>query len=941
MQRNLIQTDNVNQAAISAYAGSSDGAQHNIIADNVLRGLTRGTIGIDLQSGAAGLPNPSAVDWDVRGNTIENFLFGIRLQNILSRHASFVRNILLASNRITLCEAGILLRGVRDTDGDGLSAIVVSDNDLLDNDYGLRLDTDPNLLNNVNFILDADLNLDGNPSSAINIDTSDWAIFGNNIVGNAAFGMLNQNPSTALAVQDNWWGSYTGPGQLDPGGRVGDTVSTGVLFTPWTYGEFRNDFDGDLQNDDVDLDDDGDTYLDLDELIWNTDPLHFDVLGPNVVSIVRLEPSPTQAQTVSFQITFDDNLTSLTFSDLGLYAPGLTSPTVTQLAGGPAVFNVTVHTGIGMGILRLDVIDHDTVIGSDGFPLGGPGIGNGTFTDGEPYLIIRRGALSSPFEQGNGRFGGAVSDIEDVTGDGLTDVLVGAYQENPAAAPAGSGAAHIFNGLTGSLVQALVSPNPTFDGNFGYSVSGVPDINGDGVPEALIGAPGESVEGPTGTIFEAGRAYVFHGASGALLYTLESPTPQDSGEFGTAVAGIGDINGDGRGDFIVGSPGEDGGVAPLYAGRVHVFSGATGQLIRTLESPNAKVFGNFGISVDAVPDVNGDATPDMIIGADWEGRAYIVSGADGAFLWTLDSPDVVNFASFGFQVTGVPDLNGDGLGDVAVGGYTHDLGVGPANAGRVYVYSGTSGTLLQTLESPNAKVDGAFGISLSGVADLSGDGLGDIIIGGCYEDLDPNWSSALDIDPALDFATISDTAGNVYVFDGARGELLFPLHSPSPQPWGCFGAAVSGLADVNDDGLGDVLVGAFGEDGLRGSLYGGQAYVFSGASTSTLALSIVTQPTSATVPLGTPATFSIVADGTPPLFYQWFHGANSLSDDARISGANSATLTISPATLSDEGEYLCLVSNGWGSILSITVQLTVDTSGASRLATRKVWILME
>ena len=85
--------------------------------------------------------------------------------------------------------------------------------------------------------------------------------------------------------------------------------------------------------------------------------------------------------------------------------------------------------------------------------------------------------------------------------------------------------------------------------------------------------------------------------------TLASPTAEANGGFGDNVAGVPDANGDGRGDLLVGAPSENGGATD--AGRAYLFSGATGALLRTLTSPNAEVSGAFGEAVAGVPDADG------------------------------------------------------------------------------------------------------------------------------------------------------------------------------------------------------------------------------------------------------------------------------------------------------------------------------------------------
>src|SRR5690606_9663376 len=145
-----------------------------------------------------------------------------------------------------------------------------------------------------------------------------------------------------------------------------------------------------------------------------------------------------------------------------------------------------------------------------------------------------------------------------------------------------------------------------------------------------------------------GRAYVFSGATGVLLYALVSPNEEDDGRFGGSVAGVPDLDGDGRGDLLVSASGEDPGVSPTSAGRVDDFSGATGALLQTLASPNEEQYGIFGGAVSGTPDLDGDGVGDLLVGAPNEdpgrsprgaGRAYAFSGSTGALLFELASPN--------------------------------------------------------------------------------------------------------------------------------------------------------------------------------------------------------------------------------------------------------------------------------------------------------------
>ena len=362
----------------------------------------------------------------------------------------------------------------------------------------------------------------------------------------------------------------------------------------------------------------------------------------------------------------------------------------------------------------------------------GTGRENGVATeDGSAHIfsgadgsLLR--SLFSPNPESNGNFGEAVAGAGDLNGDGHAEVLVGAWSEDGGATS--SGRAYVFNGADGSVLFSLVSPNPESGGRFGETVSSVPDANGDGIPDLLIAANNEDAAASGD-----GRAYLFSGADGSLLLTLESPSPVNNGWFGRSVSGVEDVNGDGRGDLIVSATGEGGGF-PYRVGRVYVLSGADGTVLHTLDAPTGVA--QFGLSVAGLGDTNGDGVGDILVGAfddaSRDGRAFILSGADGTVLHALESPDVDDSWTFGSVVANAGDVNNDGWDDAIVGADSEDGGA--SSAGRAYVFSGSDGSLLHTLESPEFEDGGEFGISVAGAGDVNNDGQADLIVGAEDED---------------------------------------------------------------------------------------------------------------------------------------------------------------------------------------------------------------
>ncbi|HUT22859.1 MAG TPA: Calx-beta domain-containing protein [Sumerlaeia bacterium] len=333
--------------------------------------------------------------------------------------------------------------------------------------------------------------------------------------------------------------------------------------------------------------------------------------------------------------------------------------------------------------------------------------------------------LVSPNSQQRGQFGRALAGIADSTRDSRGDLIVGAPAESLPGSPPEAGAAYIFDGHTGALTLTLTSQNGETGGNFGFAVSGLGSPQ-QSLRRVLVGAYGERA----GFLNTAGRVYVFNSRNGFAYEPLVSPNAQKNGFFGYAVANVPDIDGDGYEDFVVGAPGEN---------RVYVYNGVTRRVLRAIQGQDG---GYFGISVSGIRDVSGDLRGDIIVGADCAvagsglacpGRAYVFCGRSGGLLRTLQSPNQMDYGLFGQVVAGIPDINNDGLWDIAVGAQLESSGGGPDYAGRVYLFDGGSGVPVDTLVSPNEQEDGRFGCDVSGIEDLNGDGLGDLIVGSFSE----------------------------------------------------------------------------------------------------------------------------------------------------------------------------------------------------------------
>ena len=148
--------------------------------------------------------------------------------------------------------------------------------------------------------------------------------------------------------------------------------------------------------------------------------------------------------------------------------------------------------------------------------------------------------------------------------------------------------AMVLGAQTTNAALIFEHPNPQAGANFGAAIAEVGDVNGDGIPDLLVGAPLQDVDGRT----DQGQAFVISGDDGTLLFTLDNPTPQAGAQFGSALARTGDIDRDGKLDFLVGAPGQDVGLCGKFVGtsgcsvgQAFVFSGSDGSLLLTLNHP--------------------------------------------------------------------------------------------------------------------------------------------------------------------------------------------------------------------------------------------------------------------------------------------------------------------------------------------------------------------
>jgi len=340
--------------------------------------------------------------------------------------------------------------------------------------------------------------------------------------------------------------------------------------------------------------------------------------------------------------------------------------------------------------------------------------------------------------------------------------------------------------------------------SFGYSLA-AGDLNGDGYADIVVGVPFYEEAGSP-PITNQGRVYVYDGSGGCLMATLTYPGAARAVKFGWSVA-IGDFDGDGSKDIIVGAPYDDGS-GTSGEGKVYVFWGSTN--FTTYLAIDKPVPGqddaHFGYAV-AAGSTDGDAADELIVGAPDEdvggfanrGKGYHFKYSGGGAVSTDLSP-AVNQADmwYGFSVA-MGDLmaHGGGQKDPIFGAPGYNNGI-LNEAGRVYWWnmSGVPSTTAIDHPFPEGVAHFGWAVVAGDVVEAGGppDGNVELIVG----------------TPHADIVSGKTNIGIVYVLD-KTGSVKYAFVSPN---WavdrGEFGSSLA-LGDIDGDGFLDIIVGAPGE----------------------------------------------------------------------------------------------------------------------------------
>jgi FG-GAP repeat len=378
----------------------------------------------------------------------------------------------------------------------------------------------------------------------------------------------------------------------------------------------------------------------------------------------------------------------------------------------------------------------------------------------------------------------------------------------------------------------LFSWNPPLSST-GSSIAGPGDLNGDGVPDAVIGMPGPS----------GGCVTARSGFDGSLLW--QNCSFLQGLEFGTSVAAAGDLDLDGRSEIIVGSPG-----SASASGHTVILSGATGTLFRFIPLPTVTVGGGRDFDGDSVPDQFGTYP---FGGAQGLGGVQVFSGATGAVLLdysngTCSCPSIK--AAF------IADVNADGFDDLVLG---FPNALFPSGDGTVSVLKGPNGAVHATIGTPSLGISALAAVA--DVGDVTGDGRHDVGVRGTVS--------------FYSYLRVYDLGGGGAIPAASFSWTFSPATFPSSPPgFPGLGTSFQGVGDLNGDGRGDLVASVlFYSSSLGAGIHA--PYLISGATGSTLLVAPLAGPVPGPViDVGHVANAGdLNGDGIPEFLHSYSHTA--------------------------------------------------------------------
>ncbi|MEK7791060.1 MAG: integrin alpha, partial [Deltaproteobacteria bacterium] len=456
--------------------------------------------------------------------------------------------------------------------------------------------------------------------------------------------------------------------------------------------------------------------------------------------------------------------------------------------------------------------------------------------------------------------------VGDFNGDGIHDVLMGARLNDDIATNAG--AVYVLYGtssfsrtylLNGDGVSVTLLGKATLD-YLGRALASAGDVNADGFDDIVVGAY-QNNDGPGAN--NAGAVYILYGnpnlsatiqMNGAGVdVTVLGKAATD--RLGVSVGGAGDVNGDGFDDISMAADQNNDGPGANNAGAIYILYGSASlSADYRLDGAGVNVtvlgkaaldqlgFATGGRNVPLVAtagDVNRDGFDDLMMGApynndggsDDEGAAYVLFGGSSLSATIRLDGEGVNLTLIGTttndflgSVSGAGDVNNDGFDDLIVGaGYSDELTL---DAGMAYIIYGRSSFPNATLDTQTAQQDlsiagkaasDRFGESVSAAGDLNDDGIYDVMMAGLGNGDNGAASGAAFL------LYGSPSLSSSYRLNGAGVDVTFQGKAANSY----FASSVSGIGDVNNDGIPDFIFGEGYNDDL--GVDAGQVYIIFGS----------------------------------------------------------------------------------------------------------------
>jgi hypothetical protein len=277
--------------------------------------------------------------------------------------------------------------------------------------------------------------------------------------------------------------------------------------------------------------------------------------------------------------------------------------------------------------------------------------------------------------------------------DGIDEILT-----------SGSGGVYVYSGIDGALLLTI--------SGLGYTMASIPDQDGDGGPDLVIGDP---TYHDAGNDLYPGKVHLCSGTTGAVIWELEGF--EDFSHFSYDITLIDDLDHDGMNDLAVSAPF----LWDWMYGWIYFLSSADGSVIDSIKGGRHEAFGQ---SMDTMPDLDGDGLRDLVVGA-----PGVDSGANGrAVVYSVGTKNALITVGgqgwAGYSVSAMGDSDGDGWPDFLVGEPRKGI-----NSGKVTAYSGLDGHALWAI---NGGSRGMLGWSVADAGDVDGDGLSDAIGGAPY-----------------------------------------------------------------------------------------------------------------------------------------------------------------------------------------------------------------